>query len=368
MKPEELIHPILDAWDQVQAETGLSPVEISFLRYIDGKTEDKIALYWKDDSRISLDLAKQRFLTRQYAKYAVSAEKVLKVTQLKDLLAAKGLKKTGKKADLLQRFHEAYTSAEIESLGLPKVHLLTPRGRKLVDSYPLSLSNDHTADAYFLGLLAEGKYIEAYQGIASYELVFSLKEDKDDLRSKISNAEINLSFLKARISGIEQLKVYEDQTMNALYIAMHLYSFLFGPRLTKEYVQSWMPYFYQPASDQQIKDTCEKAQNEYKDFVYQKDIVPDTDVCTNRQEFFDACDEKTRIYDTLITYFDLATAYELAGRIDKAIPCWEALVALNDPAPVFYAKLFELYDHYGMKQAAKRIEKRWKTISGEKSL
>lgn len=116
------------------SRSGLYPHEILMLHYAEkykteGNTYQQFWLYdygVSDADALLKSLVQRGFVTVGSAEECVKSEKAAK---LKELLASKGAKTTGKKEDLVARVLETFSAAEIETLFPVKNYSLTNIGR-----------------------------------------------------------------------------------------------------------------------------------------------------------------------------------------------------------------------------------------------
>ena len=54
--------------DKQSAAKALTPKEVQFLKYIDGKSLEGVALYWLNDDEVDVKALANKFLSRGYVK------------------------------------------------------------------------------------------------------------------------------------------------------------------------------------------------------------------------------------------------------------------------------------------------------------
>lgn len=309
----------------------LTPKEVSFLKYVDGKEPEAIAGYWTHEE--ALDIAKELriFFANGYAEYTTDP-KSLRVSDIKELLSAKGIPTSGKKADLIVRLLESYSAEEISALGLPRVIKLTEKGRKVANSTPISLMHDHILDYRCLKQIIDGNPDAASLEVRRYKR----NMPTHGAPGAFSSGEA------ARVPDcLFNLEVFPTKEDNDLFKALIILSWMLGKGFpSKKYLSNWMgESFPLHVSDDEIKKVCERMHKKYEGFEY-PDALPD--ISEARWE---------KLNDKSLT----AISYELAGRIDMAIPIYEELVSKGYNSKSTFNSLIKIYTKTGLDEDAIRI-------------
>lgn len=309
----------------------LTPKEVSFLKYVDGKEPEAIAGYWTHEEALDIGKELRIFFANGYAEYTTDP-KSLRVSDIKELLSAKGIPTSGKKADLIVRLLESYSAEEISALGLPRVIKLTEKGRNIADKTPLSLMHDHVLEYRCLKQIIEGNTTGAALDVGKY------------LRSKPTYGTPG-SFSNGCAAEVPaclfDLEVFPDKKDNDIFKALIILSCMLGSGFpSKKYLSDWMgDSFPLHVSDDKIEEICERMHKKYNGFDYPH----------GPQEL-----SETR-WQRLNSKSLIAMSYELAGRIDKAIPIYEELIAKGYNSRSTFNSLKKIYKKIGPDENAIRI-------------
>jgi len=117
------------------------------LRFWDQKPTDyKIPSYYADSAfGRNVEPARKRLLDGKYLEIS-SVEKSIdlkKVPELKELLAARGLKVSGKKAELIQRLVDNVPRNELETMFPIRVYEITDTGKEALNYYSIIFANEY---------------------------------------------------------------------------------------------------------------------------------------------------------------------------------------------------------------------------------
>lgn len=234
--------------DKQSSAKALTPKEIQFLKYIDGKSPEGVALYWLNDDEIDVKALVSEFLSRGYANEN-----------------SKG---------------ELY---------------LTEDGHALADPVPLSLMRDHV-------------------------------KEKERVNQIVQE-----------LQGTPVVQFLDNEQNNYVFIALLMLSHELGLALpSKKYIDSWIPGFYKKSNDDKIKAAIAMAQEKHCNDEYRR----------ARLEFSNA------LFDEALVGY----AYELCGKIDKAIIVYENVISKGFYAKKPFDRLAAYYKKYKASDALERIE------------
>ena len=113
----------------------LTVAELRLLDRIAGKGTDFVLPgYFTHEYHINYQEALEKLFRCGYLKFSDPAESIqlADMSTLRELAKRKGLKAGGKKADIIQRVLDAYTTQELSAYNLPKRYALTDTGRSIL--------------------------------------------------------------------------------------------------------------------------------------------------------------------------------------------------------------------------------------------
>lgn len=155
-------------------ERHLTSTELYFLKYLDGVNvnDPNIAGYWTHEYNINYADVLKQYLGQGLL--VVSDEKDLhyfKVVELKQILSEKGLPKTGRKEELINRIHDNFTPDELTKYikSNEQYYKLTAKGKEMVKNLRPSATKNIELEDKCYSLILDGKFNEAYMEIAKYE-------------------------------------------------------------------------------------------------------------------------------------------------------------------------------------------------------
>lgn len=128
------IHPIY----KKELPNGLLPGEVVLLDWLKGHEEpEDFPKYFSYQYGIDAWSSYKRLLLEGYIAHATPEESLttLTVVDLKEILRSKNLKVTGKKAELIERIKENFTSEEIAAFIKKHVLTLTDKGKQVLEEY-----------------------------------------------------------------------------------------------------------------------------------------------------------------------------------------------------------------------------------------
>jgi hypothetical protein len=117
---------------------GLLPGEILLIDWISGKNSDvQFPRYFETTYGIDAQRSLNKLLIEGYVEESSAVESLvsLKLPELKEILKSKGLKVSGKKANLITRIGENSTSDEIETFIECRMLQVTDKGGKVQEEY-----------------------------------------------------------------------------------------------------------------------------------------------------------------------------------------------------------------------------------------
>ncbi|MCY8436307.1 SAP domain-containing protein [Bacillus haynesii] len=136
--PNESISYSIDPILLKKFPNGLLPGELVLINWIEGKTINaKYPRYFETTYGIEAKQSLEKLQNEGYIKEASPIESLtaLKLPELKGILKTKELKLSGKKADLISRIGENYSSDEIESFIENRMIRVTDKGKKVLEEY-----------------------------------------------------------------------------------------------------------------------------------------------------------------------------------------------------------------------------------------
>lgn len=219
----------------------LTPAEIDFLKYLEGKAPEAIAGYWTHDVGINISAEIRIFLANGYLEYKPDPNK-LTITELKPYLKEKGLKLSGKKSEHVQRFLDAYTTKELEAFDIPRGFFLTQKGKDIIKESPETLTHDPDFEQSCINLIRDGNYTEAYRKICLREIEKpSARGLGIDWKEAAAHPESFMPIIYDDTCRYEFMPDPEDtKTLHALRI----FALFLGKNptaLSEKYISSWIP-------------------------------------------------------------------------------------------------------------------------------
>ncbi|WHH58274.1 SAP domain-containing protein [Petroclostridium sp. X23] len=132
--------------------SSLSPVEVLFLNYINGRNTQNpnIAGYWTYEYNLNYKKVIDKLINNGYIKesdYKFNISK-LKIDELKKMLINRSLKTTGKKAELIKRILDNYSEEECKKLFNQSFFQLTEKAVELL-SHNKHILYIHSKKSYF---------------------------------------------------------------------------------------------------------------------------------------------------------------------------------------------------------------------------
>lgn len=329
---------------------ALNPREMAFLKYLNGKTPDQIAGYWTHEVNLKINKVIRKLIDNGYLNYSVVPEKSLRVVDLKELLAAKNQKVSGKKAELIERMKSVYTDDELNSLDLKKIFTLTDKGQEIAKATPVTLTRDHVFEKECLELIAAGELDAAYKKVCDFQ---KSKPATPGLSGwGFEKPEDYYKNNKSLVDKALKVKAQSDPDKSKLYNAIFIYSDMLGKgfgKITKEYLNDWVPGYYTEVPERKLKGIAERESEKYKNYNY-PEPNPRPDFKTESKWF-----ERNSI----------AFMYLMAGRVDRALPLYEQSAAQGWNGIAIFEDMIKIYNRFGMEDAADRLEKRKEDLQKE---
>ncbi len=199
-------------------ERHLTSTELYFLKYLDGVNvnDPNIAGYWTHEYNINYADVLKQYLGQGLL--VVSDEKDLhnfKVAELKQILSEKGLPKTGRKEELINRIHDNFTPDELTKYikSNEQYYKLTAKGKEMVKNLRPSATKNIELEDKCYSLILDGKFNEAYMEIAKYE---SQKPIQRGLGIDWRKAAINGLHKLNAINYIDHLNLTQDLPVSLL--------------------------------------------------------------------------------------------------------------------------------------------------------
>lgn len=321
----------------------LNPREMAFLKYLNGKTLDQIAGYWTHEVNLKINKVIRKLIDNGYLNYSVVPEKSLRVIDLKELLAAKNQKVSGKKAELIERMKSVYTDEELNSLDLKKIFTLTDKGQEIAKATPVTLTRDHVFEKECLELIAAGELDAAFKKVCDFQ---KSKPASPGLGGwDFEKPEDYYKNNKSLVDKALKVKAQSDPDKSKLYNAIFIYSDMLGMgfwKITKEYLNDWVPGYYTEVPERKLKGIAERESEKYKNYNY-PEPNPRPDFKTESKWF-----ERNSI----------AFMYLMAGRADRALPLYEQSAAEGWDGTAIFEDMIKIYNRFGMEDAVDRLEKR----------
>jgi hypothetical protein len=117
---------------------GLLPGEIVLIDWISGKNRHvQFPRYFENTYGLDAQRSLDRLIEEGYLRESSAIESLasLKVPELKEILKSKGLKVSGKKADLIERIGESSTEEEVETNIDSRILEVIDKGNKVLEEY-----------------------------------------------------------------------------------------------------------------------------------------------------------------------------------------------------------------------------------------
>lgn len=327
---------------------NLSPIEISFMKYLEGKTPFAIAEYWKNEPDIDIDKTIKKLLAEGYLEHKKIIGNNLTINDLKELLAKKNIKATGKKEELLIKAQNAYNDTEIASMDFPEVFCFTEKGGVIARETPSALTHNHILEKECLDLIKSGNSAIAYKKLCSYEAKKPIPRGMGiDWNYEATIADKRAKRFVASATVLGDFNIDDKDIIEAFRSIIIFCDMLGKPLPSKKYIKEWIPELNIIANKNEIEKACKVAYEKYNDFEY-----PAFNKKTNEKNF-----DKWGIDARKGYCLDLLEKYE------ESIPIYENLIAQSCDIPAVYKNLKSIYKKYNEKESAKRIDERLKALN-----
>ena len=326
---------------------NLSPLEISFMKYLEGKTPFAVAEYWKNEPDIDVDKTTKKLIAEGYLEHKKIIGNNLTVNDLKELLAKKDIKATGKKEELIIKAQNAYTDSEIASMDFPEVFCFTEKGGVIARETPSALTHNHIFEKECLDLIKSGHASTAYKKMCLYEAKKPIPRGMGiDWNYEATIADKQAKRFVASATVLGDFGMSDKNIIESLR-SIIIFCDMLGKSLpTKKYIKEWIPELNFCINESQIKKACDYAHKKYGDFEYST-FAKKRNESNFDKWFFEA--KKGYIFDLLEKY-------------EASIPVYEKLICESCDIVAVYNNLEKIYKKYGNKEDYERIEERLKEL------
>lgn len=198
---------------QTEAFSDLTPLQLFYLHQLHSTAlmndTDEYWIDWNIDSRAVAQL----YLDKGYAEYSPVDLWDYTVVQLKEMLAAKGAKKSGTKDELIDRVEETYSRDELVALNPEPRIGLTHKGYDACSVTPYTALRDFTVEHDILCLILQGKYKDARKTLLTYL-------DGVPFYSKQGNPPKEYRLDACPFLQFQKFNLYEKSSDNAIFGAL----------------------------------------------------------------------------------------------------------------------------------------------------
>lgn len=220
----------------IPSETGLYPAEILLLEYCSygtypGPKNGYPGFWWFEYGIRDVGAVLKSLEDRGYIVFAAAKDSLNNFTmpQLKEMLSAKNLPTTGKKADLVMRVAEVFSEAELLGTGIQIKYMLTELGKRELSEneyvpYMHKVPNKTTEDDRF-GMTFNVWSINKLLGTgdkSNWKAVVAEQEQKKCAETAESNAKTMEMMKKVNPQLFRELK-NQDQQLEAIQAARKEY-------------------------------------------------------------------------------------------------------------------------------------------------